>query len=58
MVKSLPAMSKTQVSSLGREDALEEGMETHSTVLAWNSVDRRLAVMFYKHTGIFLHCVL
>ena len=58
MVKSLPAMRETQVSSLGRENALEEGMETYSATLAWNSVDKRVAVMFYKHTGIFLHCVL
>ena len=33
--KNLPAMEKTQVQFLGREDPLEEGMETHSTVLAW-----------------------
>ena len=30
-----------QVQSLGREDLLEEGIATHSTVLAWkNSMDR------------------
>ena len=33
--KNLTAMEKTQVQFLGREDPLEEGMETHSTVLAW-----------------------
>ena len=32
MVKSLPA---TQVRSLGREDPLEKGMATHSSILAW-----------------------
>ena len=26
---------ETQVQSLGQEDPLEEGMETHSSVLAW-----------------------
>ena len=26
---------KTQVQSLGREDPLEEGMTTHSTIIAW-----------------------
>ena len=26
---------KTQVRSLGREDPLEEGMATHSSILAW-----------------------
>ena len=28
-------MQETQVPSLGREDPLEEGVATHSTVLAW-----------------------
>ena len=28
-------MQETRVRSLGREDALEEGMATHSSVLAW-----------------------
>ena len=35
MIKNLPAMQKTQVQSLGWEDPLEEGMATHSSVLAW-----------------------
>ena len=35
MVKNLPAMQKTCVRSLGREDALEKGMATHSSILAW-----------------------
>ena len=34
-VKKLPAMQETQVWSLGREDPLEEGMATHSRILAW-----------------------
>ena len=34
-VKNLPAMEETWVRSLGWEDALEEGMATHSSVLAW-----------------------
>ena len=37
MVKNLlPAMQETQVASLGREDPLEKGMATHSSILAWN----------------------
>ena len=28
-------MQQTQVQSLGREDPLEEGMTTHSSILAW-----------------------
>ena len=35
MVKHLPAMRETQVRSLGWEDALEKGMATHSSILAW-----------------------
>ena len=34
-VKNLPAMPETWVLSLGWEDPLEEGMATHSSVLAW-----------------------
>ena len=34
-VKNLPAMRETWVRSLGWEDALEEGMETHSSFPAW-----------------------
>jgi len=34
MVKNLPAIQETQVQSLGWEDPLEKGMETHSSVLA------------------------
>ena len=35
MVKSLPAMWVTWVRSLVREDPLEKGMATHSSILAW-----------------------
>ena len=35
MVKNLPAMHKTQVRSLGKEDPLEKGMAIHSGILAW-----------------------
>ena len=35
MVMNLLAMQETQVSSLGREDPLEKGMATHSTIFAW-----------------------
>ena len=30
-----PAMQETWVRSLGQEDPLEEGIETHSRILAW-----------------------
>jgi len=37
MVKSLPANAgeETRVQSFGQEDPLEEGMTTHSSILAW-----------------------
>ena len=35
MVKNLPAVQETQVSSLGREDPLEKEMAAHSSILAW-----------------------
>ena len=35
MVKQPPAMQETQVQSLGREDALEKEMATHSSIFAW-----------------------
>ena len=34
-VKNLPAVQKTWVRSLGREDALEKEMATHLSILAW-----------------------
>ena len=38
VVKKLPANAgdkEMQVQSLGQEDPLEEGMATHSSILAW-----------------------
>ena len=35
MVKNWPSMQETWVRSLGWEDALEEGMATHSSILSW-----------------------
>ena len=37
MVKNPPAMQETWVLSLGWGDPLEEGMATHSSILAWRS---------------------
>ena len=34
MVKNLPAMQETRIGSLGLEDPLEEGVDTHSSILA------------------------
>ena len=35
MVKNMPTMQETLVQSLGRENPLEKGMATHSSILAW-----------------------
>ena len=35
MVKNPPAMQETWVQSLGWDDSLENGMATHSSILAW-----------------------
>ena len=41
LVKNLPAMQEIWVPSLGWEDPLEEGMATHSSILAWRiPIDR------------------
>ena len=34
-VVNLPAVRETWVQSLGQEDALEKGIATHSSILAW-----------------------
>ena len=34
-VKNPPAVQETHVQSLGKEDPLEKGMTTHSSILAW-----------------------
>jgi len=34
-VKNLPAVQEIRVQSLGWEDPSEEGMATHSSILAW-----------------------
>ena len=39
-VKNLPAMQEMRVQSLGREDPLEEGMATRSSILAWKILGR------------------
>ena len=43
MVKNLPAMQETWVQSLGRDNPLEMGMATNSSILAWRIPMDRLA---------------
>ena len=52
MIKNLPAMQETWVRSLGREDPLEKGMATHSSILAWRipwteKPDRQQSMPFF-----------
>ena len=35
MVKNLPPVQESRVQSLGQEDPLDNGMATHSSILAW-----------------------
>ena len=35
IVENSPAVQETRVQSLGQEDPLEKGMETHSSILTW-----------------------
>ena len=57
-VENPPAMQEIWVWSLGWEDALEEGMETHSSILTWRiPVDRgawRAAVFGVTKSQIWL----
>ena len=42
--KSPPAMQETSVRSLGQEDSREKEIETHTSVLAWESHGQRSLV--------------
>ena len=43
MVKNQPSVWETWVQSLAWEDSLEEGMATHSSILAWRiPMERRV----------------
>ena len=54
-VKNPPAMRETWVRSLGWEDALEEGMATHSSIFAlkipWTEEPGRLQPMGLQTVG-------
>ena len=43
LVKNPPATRETWVQPLGWEDPLEEGMKTHSNILAWENLTDREA---------------
>ena len=48
-VKNLPAIWETWALSLGWEDPLEEGMATHTSILAWRTVMDREACLAIVH---------
>ena len=50
MGKNLPAMQEMQVLSLDGEDALEKGMATHSSILAWR-IPRTEELLGYSPWG-------
>ena len=51
MVKNQPAMQETWVRTLDWEDPLEEGMATHSSILAWRVPMNRGAWRGTVHGG-------
>ena len=51
IVKNLPTMWETRVQSLGWEEPLEEGMATHSSILAWRIAMGRGAWQATVHGG-------
>ena len=54
MVKNPPAIRETWVPSLGWEDPLEEGIATHSSILAWRiPLDRGAwRAIFHRVAGV------
>ena len=48
LVKNLPALRETWVQSLGWEDPLEEGMVTHSSILAWRIPQTEEAIALFR----------
>ena len=51
MVKNLPAMQGTWVPSLRWDDPLEEGMATHSRILAWRLPHGQRSLVGYGPWG-------
>ena len=51
LAKNLSAMWETWVQSLGWEDPLEEGMATHSSILAWRIHGQR-SLAGYKESDM------
>ena len=56
VAKNLPATWEAHIQSLGQEDPLEEGMATHSSILAqrvpWTEEPGRLESMGSQRVGL------
>ena len=52
LVKNLPAIQERQVQFLGWEDPLEEGMVTHSSILAWRILMDKRSLVGYSPWGL------
>ena len=52
LVKNLPAMQETWVSSLGLENPLEKEMATHSSILAWEIQQTEESQASYSPWGV------
>ena len=51
LVKNPPAMWETLVRFLDREDPLEEGIATHSSILAWRIPMEKRSLLGYSPWG-------
>ena len=51
MVKNPPTMQETWVRPLDSDDPLEEGMTTHSSILAWTEGSSRLQSTGLQRVG-------
>ena len=51
MVKNMPAMLETWVRSLGRENSLEKGMATQSSIFGRNTGDGENEDGYFKQKG-------
>ena len=51
IVKNLPSKQETWVRSLGWEDPVEEGVATHSSILAWRIPMEKRSLLGYSAWG-------
>ena len=61
-IKNLPAKPETWVQSLDRDDHLEKGMATHSSILAWRipwtSRDSKMVVIIFINSQVYKYIFL